>query len=506
MKRKVAWALAAVMVAVSAAMGGTVPARADVNPYITEGTHHVNGRDWRTTCEPYSQTTRCRTEIKATQVSEVGGRFVVRTGWYFNNLTYLPSSRSLWKKNPLGSTGTFTGADGRTWSTVCDTAETGRNGCRTYAEARVIEPYQVNGVWHYKWVTRSIFNNIVQFTVAPVVKPSAPPVTTASVTLPDAKLRECINVSLRKPITSAIPVKVAATITDLDCTESKVSNLTGLEQFKNLETLYLDFNQISNLAPLRGLSKLQNLSLAGNAISDLRPLGPLTGLLSLDVSDNRIVDASPVRTLTSLELLSLSTNQVRNVAPVTGLIALTFLDLSENDISDVSGLRALTRLEGLSMAFTSVDSLAPLAGMKKLGFLDVTNAQISDVSALTSLTALEALFLDGNSVEDVTDLAGLKKLSMLSLSGNGITDVAPLAKLVNLEWLMLAINDITVVKPLATLPKLHILGLWDNPILDRASLDPLVARGCMVMFDEPDDQDDSWLPGIQAVSQMPARR
>ncbi len=232
MKRGIALALAAVVVAASAAMGGTLPAKAEVNPYITEGKHTVNGRGWRTTCEKYSQTKRCRTEIWATQVSEVKGRFVVKTGWYFNNLTYLPSARSLWTNNKLGYTDDFVGTDGRKWSTSCDTAVTGRNGCRSYVEARVIEPYQVKGVWQYKWVTKSIFNNIVQFTVPPVVKPTPPP----TVNVPDAGLRECINEELGKAAGAAVTKKDAASLVELDCTDYGIKTLTGTSSSPTLSS------------------------------------------------------------------------------------------------------------------------------------------------------------------------------------------------------------------------------------------------------------------------------
>ncbi|NHB85096.1 CAP domain-containing protein [Tessaracoccus sp. HDW20] len=50
----------------------TPPSDSTVNVYLTPGTHNVNGRLWRTVCEPYSQTKRCRTEIQATQVQQVG--------------------------------------------------------------------------------------------------------------------------------------------------------------------------------------------------------------------------------------------------------------------------------------------------------------------------------------------------------------------------------------------------------------------------------------------------
>lgn len=94
----------------------------------------------------------------------MNGRFVQTNDWVFNNLTYLPQmTRQQWKGNPLGATGSWTDASGRAWRTECDTAVTGRNGCRTYAEADVIAAVTVNGVRGYRWETRMVLNNIVRF-------------------------------------------------------------------------------------------------------------------------------------------------------------------------------------------------------------------------------------------------------------------------------------------------------------------------------------------------------
>lgn len=163
---------------------GLLPARADVDIYTTPGTHEVNGREWRTQCEPYSRTSRCRTEIKATVVNQVGGRFVVTTGWAFNNLTYAASARSLWSGNPLAANGvvggkvSWTANDGRKWRTECDTDATGRGGCRSYIQASVVDTYKTTrGATAYRWVTTQIFNNMVRFTPGsstPVVYPKAP--------------------------------------------------------------------------------------------------------------------------------------------------------------------------------------------------------------------------------------------------------------------------------------------------------------------------------------------
>lgn len=115
--------------------------------YTTPGSHNVNGRWWRTECEQYSQTIRCRAEVVATQVVKVNGRWAQRTGYVFNNLTYLPLASGTWGKNPLARDGEWIDAAGRQWRTECDTPATGRGACRTYIRSNAQE----------KWV----FNNLV---------------------------------------------------------------------------------------------------------------------------------------------------------------------------------------------------------------------------------------------------------------------------------------------------------------------------------------------------------
>lgn len=130
--------------------------------YSTPGYHDVNGRRWFTACEKYSATTRCRTSIFGTQVTQENGKFVSRNGWVFNNLTYLPSPRKLWKGNPLGNSGEYT-INGRQWETECDTPVSGRNGCRSYIRAQVIEVSPRGAGYVYEWKTKWVFNNIVRF-------------------------------------------------------------------------------------------------------------------------------------------------------------------------------------------------------------------------------------------------------------------------------------------------------------------------------------------------------
>ncbi|WP_040283291.1 hypothetical protein [Tessaracoccus massiliensis] len=142
------------------------PGDKDFNVYTTPGVWDYNGRKWKTNCEPYSATERCRTEIWATQILYSGGKFSRVDGWAFNNLTYKASARSLWKGNPIGGNGTvgykgsWTAADGRKWRVECDSAATGGGGCRSYAVASVAEAAPGGG---YRVVSKELFNNIVLF-------------------------------------------------------------------------------------------------------------------------------------------------------------------------------------------------------------------------------------------------------------------------------------------------------------------------------------------------------
>lgn len=130
--------------------------------YTTPGEHQVNGRLWRTSCEPYSATERCRTEIWGTTVTQVRGRFVQANGWQFNNLTYRPSAEAIWVGNPLARAGEWTAQDGRRWRTECNTPATGKGGCRSYIWASVIAytPHSGGG-GSYAWRNQWNFNSMM---------------------------------------------------------------------------------------------------------------------------------------------------------------------------------------------------------------------------------------------------------------------------------------------------------------------------------------------------------
>ena len=150
--------------------------------------------------------------------------------------------------------------------------------------------------------------------VAPPVRPDR-----GLPAMPDAVLRTALRQALA--IAPGVPLTAAAlaSVTTLDLSGAGISDLSGLEQARNLETLFLADNQIIDLSPLAGLVYLQSLSLGGNQITDLRPLAALVHLEFLSLADNRITDLWPLAELVGLEFLFIAGNQITDFSPLAGL-------------------------------------------------------------------------------------------------------------------------------------------------------------------------------------------
>lgn len=129
--------------------------------YLTPGTRTVNGRDWRTRCEPYgSSATRCFTEIRATQVARTSRGYVTTTGWVFNNLTYRDVDGVSWKSNVLATPGERT-SGGRRWKVVCSELA-GWRRCTSHIWATVISRQAApSGGYTYRTYGTWQFNNVV---------------------------------------------------------------------------------------------------------------------------------------------------------------------------------------------------------------------------------------------------------------------------------------------------------------------------------------------------------
>ena len=197
--------------------------------------------------------------------------------------------------------------------------------------------------------------------------------------------------------------------------DSKITDLNGLEHGINLQSLRLNGNQIQDITPLTVLMKLSNLHIRGNPINDITPLAKLT----------------------NLQKLGLGKLQSSDITLFAGLTNLYSLWISESEISDITPLASLKNLRELYLVANSIKDITPIAGLTDLHVLNLNYNQISDIAPLTGLTNLYELRLAENRINDIKSLTTLTGLRILTMPYNQIRDVNPLVELTNLKELTL---------------------------------------------------------------------
>lgn len=106
----------------------------------------------------------------------------------------------------------------------------------------------------------------------------------------------------------------ALKINHLILQEKNIKSLSGIEFFKELTLLDLDFNEIEDVSNLKYLSNLKILSLHSNLVRDIKDIANLEKLERLSISSNRINDISPVVNLKNLTSLpSTYNNNITNL-------------------------------------------------------------------------------------------------------------------------------------------------------------------------------------------------
>ncbi|CAL6111673.1 Conserved_hypothetical protein [Hexamita inflata] len=91
------------------------------------------------------------------------------------------------------------------------------------------------------------------------------------------------------------PLKFCTQLTELNISETSISDIWPLQFMKNLKTLNMDNTKVIDLHPLQHLNQLEYITAHDACILDVSPLSKLTQLNSLDFSFNKITNAEPFK-------------------------------------------------------------------------------------------------------------------------------------------------------------------------------------------------------------------
>ncbi len=166
----------------------------------------------------------------------------------------------------------------------------------------------------------------------------------AVVTFTDPVLEEMVRGAMGRP-QGDITAAEAGAVTRLNLSaetqqyiseETPIKNISGLENFTNLEELELSYQAVTDLSPLEGLNKLTALSLDENPVADITPLAGMTNLQYLTISNCAAQDYSPLAKLVNLKFLRLDNSTISDVSPLASLTNLKHLYLLNSPVNDYS--------------------------------------------------------------------------------------------------------------------------------------------------------------------------
>lgn len=297
---------------------------------------------------------------------------------------------------------------------------------------------------------------------------------------PDPALEESVRQAIDKPTGDIYDTDVKY-ITNFGIEGGEVRDLTGMEYFTSLESLYFFENCVSDITPLAGLTSLKNLDLGFNCISDISPLAGLTSLVELLLENNSITDISPLANLTLLQVLDISLNKIDDLSPLAELtlmedlmiLSYDFLNMINFVWNDNNNPEYLTYQDYWNHIGIQeyMDENMYLSNMVK--FSDRSLNTFSDLSALENLTLLQTLYLESDNITDLSPVSQLTNINEMYIISDSLTDPGPLASLEGMNELYIMSDSLTDLSALASLTSLTQLVIMADSIYDVSFLDDL---------------------------------
>lgn len=259
-------------------------------------------------------------------------------------------------------------------------------------------------------------------------------------------------------------------ITELDLSsssdDSKITNLTGLENFTNLKNLNLSGNNIASIEPITGLTSITILNLSGNQqkIEDVDKLSSLTNITNLNMSSSKITSVDFMSSFYNLQKLDISGNGISSLASISGLSNLTSLNIAKNtSFSRIDDILVFNNLSELDISETGLATLDKIYNLRKLEILKTQYLEI-DLSPIVKT-------YKNSSNEYVAYLDQLKTLDIsYTTKSISFTDLAYLTNLTDLymvdvvgHWKGTTSASLSLSN-IYKLPKINYINLTNNNI------------------------------------------
>ncbi|HNP19132.1 MAG TPA: leucine-rich repeat domain-containing protein [Fulvivirga sp.] len=138
--------------------------------------------------------------------------------------------------------------------------------------------------------------------------------------------------------------------------DEHIVNLKPLEQFLQIESLYLEKVTLNSLESVKALGAIKKLTIKLSPISSLVPLSEITSLEVLNLDNTAIEDLRPLAALLDLRELSVAGTKINDLKGLETLYNLQVLDISSTQVKRLKRLDELIYLKSLTCFNTRISS------------------------------------------------------------------------------------------------------------------------------------------------------
>lgn len=259
----------------------------------------------------------------------------------------------------------------------------------------------------------------------------------------------------------------------LDCADT-YTGLEELEELQQMESIYISGVELKDSSFLKGMTELEELSTNVGENGDLSMLSSLPELKRLYFMDNEPIDSKRLQILPQLEELRLAVDEIESLQGVAELTNLKSLELYMTisggmwgEAIDVSMLSELPYLEELTIRdffdgeITGMESIFNKPTMKSIFLGDYIN-----ISMEMEVILDPELLVDNPSLESLKMVGW--KTSVDSKEIEESYDI--LAHYPNLKKIGMAECELSNIDFMASLPNLEVVNLQENELTDYTPL------------------------------------
>jgi len=247
----------------------------------------------------------------------------------------------------------------------------------------------------------------------------------------DANLEHAIREAINKPNGYILKSEVSS-INELHLNDKGITNLQGLEEFRQLADLDLNNNQISDISPIANLTNLIRLKLDNNQITSLNQLPQVSRLEELSARHNQLSSVDIRGVHSGLKRLYLSDNHINDLSGfITSLNLFAFPMLEEiyldnNQISSLRPFGGVQTIKKLNLANNSISDISPLDSFLHITYIDLTNDPITSIERMIFWNSLQTALIGGTALdgaENCTIIDNLRSRGVRVVTDNRINNI-----------------------------------------------------------------------------------